>query len=63
MGYELSLFDFLKSARTIVYSSTIAANALLTGNFARTGLITTKGFRDVLEIRRGGKRENLRFQV
>src|SRR5690242_5670771 len=32
--------------------TTLGVNALLTGSGARTGLITTRGFRDVLEIRR-----------
>ena len=30
----------------------MATNALITGKTARTGLITTEGFRDILEIRR-----------
>jgi N-methylhydantoinase A len=36
----------------IVHGSTVATNALLEGKTARTGLITTRGFRDVLEIGR-----------
>ena len=34
------------------HGTTVATNALLTGSTALTGLITTEGFRDVLEIRR-----------
>ncbi len=34
------------------HGTTVATNAVLTGRMARTGLITTEGFRDVLEIRR-----------
>ena len=37
---------------TLVHSSTVATNALLEGRGARVGLITTRGFRDVLEIGR-----------
>ena len=37
---------------TIVIGTTVVANALLQGKLARTGLITTEGFRDVLEIAR-----------
>ncbi|MEN6368733.1 MAG: hydantoinase/oxoprolinase family protein, partial [Thermotogota bacterium] len=36
----------------IVHGSTVATNALLEGKTARTALITTRGFRDVLEIGR-----------
>ena len=36
----------------IVHATTVATNAILEGKGARTGLITTAGFRDVLEIRR-----------
>jgi N-methylhydantoinase A len=34
------------------YGTTLATNALLTGAGAATALVTTRGFRDVLEIRR-----------
>ncbi|MFC2079598.1 hydantoinase/oxoprolinase family protein [Candidatus Bipolaricaulota bacterium] len=36
----------------IAHGSTVATNALLEGEWARTALITTRGFRDVLEIGR-----------
>ncbi|MGH7265796.1 MAG: hydantoinase/oxoprolinase N-terminal domain-containing protein, partial [Candidatus Rokuibacteriota bacterium] len=36
----------------IVHGTTVGANAILELRGAKTGLITTKGFRDVLEIRR-----------
>lgn len=37
------------------HGTTAAINAILTKSGAPTGLITTKGFRDVLEIRRGDR--------
>jgi N-methylhydantoinase A len=37
---------------TIVHGTTVATNALLERKVARTGIITTRGFRDVLEMRR-----------
>lgn len=37
---------------SIVHGTTIGTNALLERKGARTGLITTRGFRDVLEMRR-----------
>jgi N-methylhydantoinase A len=36
----------------VVHGTTVASNTILELKGARTGLITTKGFRDVLEIRR-----------
>ena len=36
----------------VIHGTTVATNAILEGKGAKTGLITTKGFRDVLEIRR-----------
>jgi N-methylhydantoinase A len=36
----------------VLHGTTVASNALLEGRGARSGLITTRGFRDVLEIRR-----------
>lgn len=35
----------------ILHGTTVASNAILEGKGARTGLVTTEGFRDVLEIR------------
>jgi len=37
---------------TIVHGTTVGTNALLERKVARTGIITTTGFRDVLEMRR-----------
>ena len=36
----------------VVHASTVASNTILEGHGARTALVTTKGFRDVLELRR-----------
>jgi len=41
-----------------VHGTTIASNAVIEGTMARTGLITTKGFRDELEMR-GQRRPNI----
>lgn len=40
----------------IAHGTTVATNAILERKGARTGLITTKGFRDVLELRDGSRR-------
>lgn len=52
---DVSLQEFLTSVRTIVHGTTITTNATLTGEGARVGFITTEGFRDVLNLRRGLK--------
>ena len=51
----LQLDAFLQQVETIVHGTTITTNATLTGDGANTGFITTKGFRDVLNMRRGLK--------
>jgi N-methylhydantoinase A len=43
----------LAECRLLIHGTTIAINALLEHKGARTGLVTTEGFRDVLEIGRG----------
>ena len=43
--------------RHMVHGSTVATNAILERKGARTGLITTKGFRDVLQIGRQDRPE------
>ena len=42
----------LADVLTIVHGTTVGTNALLERKVARCGLITTRGFRDVLEMRR-----------
>ena len=44
--------DGADAIATIVHGTTVGTNALLERKVARTGIITTKGFRDVLEMRR-----------
>ena len=39
---------------TIVHGTTVATNALLTLNGAKTALVTTRGCRDAAGMRRGG---------
>src|SRR5438874_11782766 len=43
----------LADCRLMIHGTTIGINALLEGKGARTGVVTTEGFRDVLEIGRG----------
>ncbi|MBV9231961.1 MAG: hydantoinase/oxoprolinase family protein, partial [Chloroflexi bacterium] len=48
----LSQLDVLGDLSVLVHGSTVATNAVLERKGVRTGLITTSGFRDVLEIGR-----------
>lgn len=48
---------FLRQVDRIVHGTTVTTNAVLTGNTAATGLLTTRGFRDALEMRRGVREE------
>ena len=54
----------VSQASFFVHGSTVTINAVLERKGARTGLITTKGFRDVYEIGRGNRPEgyNLFFK-
>jgi N-methylhydantoinase A len=54
---NLGLKDFLGQCDAIVHGTTIADNTLIEMNGAVTGLITTEGFRDEIELRRGFKED------
>jgi len=44
---------FVKNMDEVIHGTTLVINSIIERKGARTGLITTKGFRDVLEIGRG----------
>jgi N-methylhydantoinase A len=52
-----SLAELLGRLEAIVHATTIADNTLIQMNGARTGLLTTQGFRDEFELRRGFKED------
>lgn len=54
---NVSLQDFIKDITTIVHGTTVTTNAVLTRRGAKTGLLTTQGLRDALEMRRGIREE------
>jgi N-methylhydantoinase A len=54
---NVSLQDFIKDVTTIVHGTTVTTNAVLTRRGAKTGLLTTKGLKDALEMRRGIREE------
>jgi N-methylhydantoinase A len=54
---EMSLEAFAAGLETVVHGATVTTNAILTRNGAKSGLITTEGLRDALEMRRGIREE------
>jgi N-methylhydantoinase A len=53
----VALRDFLAGVDAIVHATTIGDNTLIESKGAVTGLLTTAGFRDELELRRGYKED------
>lgn len=49
--------EVLRDADVIVYGTTHATNAVLTGKVAKTALLVTDGFADTLLLREGGRRD------
>ena len=64
-AYGLSLEQFLGATDLVIHGSTVATNTLVERKGATVGLITTDGFRDLLEMREGLKedRYNLRMKM
>ena len=52
-GLSLKISELLSECSMFVHGSTVATNTALEHKGARVGLLTTRGFRDSLEIRRG----------
>ncbi len=52
-GLQMSVADLLGQCSWFVHGSTIATNTVLERKGAKVGMLTTTGFRDSLEIRRG----------
>ena len=66
--FEQGVMDAIRDAgvdpadfRFFVHGTTVVINALTERRGARTGLITTRGFRDVLEIARGNRPDLFNF--
>jgi N-methylhydantoinase A len=55
-SFGMELISFMSNVGLfIAHGTTLSTNALLTGRIAKVGLMTTMGFRDTIEIRRGYK--------
>jgi N-methylhydantoinase A len=65
---DISLKELMKGCSTfiggsLVHGSTISTNALIENKVAKTGLICTRGFRDMLLDREGGKAEPFNWNI
>jgi N-methylhydantoinase A len=47
--------ELLRQADMLIYGTTRATNAVVTQSTAKTAFLTTRGFRDILVLREGGK--------
>jgi N-methylhydantoinase A len=54
-AYKMPVDKFISEVELIIHGTTVATNALITRNVARTALITSQGFRDIIERRRSLK--------
>ena len=52
---NMTLDDLLTAGNLLIYGTTRATNAIVTGKVAKTAFVTTKGFPDTLVIKEGGK--------
>ncbi|MGE3540153.1 MAG: hydantoinase B/oxoprolinase family protein [Candidatus Tectimicrobiota bacterium] len=62
-AYSLTPEGLLASTELLIHGTTVATNTLIERKGAKVGLLTTEGFRDLLEMREGMKedRYNLRM--
>jgi N-methylhydantoinase A len=51
-AFERSVGDRVADVAIVVHATTVATNAIIEGKIARSGFVTTDGFRDLLEIAR-----------
>ncbi len=56
-GYGMTPDKFISQVELLVHGCTVATNAVVTRSLAKTAMITTKGFRDIIEMRRANKIE------
>ena len=57
--HRIGLHEFLARGESLVFGTTRATNAVVTGRTARTALLCTRGHPDVLLFREGGGRRSL----
>jgi N-methylhydantoinase A len=61
--HRMSVHDVLRQCGAFVHGSTISTNAMIMRRTAKIGLILTKGHRDILTFREGGKEDSFNPHV
>ncbi len=59
----ISISELLNDTISIVHGTTATTNALIEGKTGKVGVITTKGFRDILHGREGGKEQPFNWKL
>ena len=62
-AYDVSLKELLRLSDRLIHGTTVATNTLVERKGARVGLITTEGFRDLLEMREGLKEDRYNLHM
>ena len=62
-GYRLSVKNLLDATELVIHGTTVATNTLVERKGAKIGLITTEGFRDLLEMREGLKEDRYNLHM
>jgi N-methylhydantoinase A len=63
VALDLKLEEFLSNVLRICHGTTVSTNAILTLTGARIGMLITKGFRDITEIRTGIRENRYDYAV
>ncbi len=61
--YKLTAESFLQACDTLVLGTTVVTNAMLEYSGANVGMITTKGFRDIIDLRSGFKEDHFDIKL
>ncbi len=56
-NHKISFDELIKNTEIFIYGTTRSTNAVITNKTAKTALITTKGFKDTLILKEGGKQK------
>jgi N-methylhydantoinase A len=62
-GMSMAVEELLGQVDMFIHGTTHAINAIITGNTAKTAILTTKGHPDILALREGGRVEPFNFSV